>query len=340
MIIVDLFAGFGGFSLAGHWLGWETLMFCENASYPKKVLKKNFPGIAIHDDINNLTKEIIEKEFIRKYGYYDPDELIFTAGVPCQPASQAGKREGTKDHRWLWDPTLRIVREVKPSYAVFENVPGLLNLEDGKPFEEILNALESYGYEVESFVIPACSVGAWHRRYRVWIIAHSNINSKSNVSVNERPRQRKLGKNVTDTDTGFSNGQEEKIQTRGDASNIGIKNVTDNNKFNDDNSGSGTGKISQFKTSRIFKNTPDTQKQGLEGANAKGDTPARGRNLQFLGRDWWTVEPELGRVAHGISDRVERIKGLGNAIVPQLVFEIFKAIDYDTKNQEHSKHCL
>ena len=182
----SLFSGIGGFDLAAEWVGWINVFQVENDKFCNKVLKKNFSNVKRYGDI---------KEFKGQPGQCD----IISGGVPCQPASIAGKRQGTKDDRWLWPEAIRIVREIKPAFAVFENPTGILSLENGRPFDWILTSLENEGYTVESFIIPACSIGAWHRRNRVWIIAYRNSNRKSNVSINEKPRQRELGENVSDT---------------------------------------------------------------------------------------------------------------------------------------------
>lgn len=168
MKIIDLFSGIGGFSLAGHWMGWETICFCEKEPIPQRILAKNFPNVPIWDDIMTLTGDWI-KQF-----YDEKDELIVTGGFPCQPASHSGKRLGEKDARWLWQEQLRIIQEVKPRFVVGENVTGILTLDDGKPFEKICLSLENEGYTVQPFIIPACAKKAEHQRDRVWILAHAN----------------------------------------------------------------------------------------------------------------------------------------------------------------------
>lgn len=168
MQIIDLFSGVGGFSIAGHQLGWETILFCEKEPFPQMVLRERFPGVPIFDDVCKLTGEKIN-------GLIQSDRpIILTGGFPCQPFSVAGAREGTEDDRHLWPEMFRIIQAVRPDYIIGENVPGLLSIEGGVVFEQVCLDLESEGYEVQAFVLPACATGAPHRRDRVWIVAHSN----------------------------------------------------------------------------------------------------------------------------------------------------------------------
>jgi DNA (cytosine-5)-methyltransferase 1 len=189
--IIDLFSGIGGFSLAGHWNGWRTVIFCEINKFAQTNLRKNFPGVHIHNDIKTLTREKIES------AGWDPNELTAVCGgFPCQPASVAGKRAGQTDARWLWPHMFRIIAEVQPDWVIAENVPGLLSLPfpvsevrlvdqktaewmEGSVFEDICQNLEEIGYEVQAFVIPSGAVGALHYRERVWILANSNRNGSS-----------------------------------------------------------------------------------------------------------------------------------------------------------------
>ena len=156
----SLFSGVGGFDLAAEWMGWENIFQVEWDEYCQKVLAKNFPNVKRYGDI---------KEFKGESGSVD----ILTGGFPCQPFSTAGKRKGESDDRYLWPEYIRVIREIKPAYVVGENVAGLASMEDGKTLEGIFLDLEGEGYEVESFIIPACSIGMWHRRNRLWIIAHT-----------------------------------------------------------------------------------------------------------------------------------------------------------------------
>lgn len=180
---LDLFSGIGGFALAAHWMGWETVQFVEIDKFCQKVLAKNFPNIPIHGDIKTFNGS----EF---RGSVD----ILTGGFPCQPFSDAGRRKGKNDARFLWPQMLRIIDEVRPRFIVGENVAGILTMENGKTLERILSDLEDLRFSTETFITPSCGVGAWHQRERVWIVAHDssiryNISqvrdSKTNSHENE-----------------------------------------------------------------------------------------------------------------------------------------------------------
>lgn len=173
MQMVDLFSGIGGFSLAGHALGWRTVQFCEINPFSQNVLRRNFPNVPIHDDIKTLDYDKITKNSI----WNPSDTTIVVGGFPCQPYSLAGKRKGKEDDRHLWPYCIEAVRNVQPDYCVFENVPGLVNWSEGVVFEEVQSDLEAEGYEVQSFILPAAGVGAPHRRDRVWIVAY-NTNAR------------------------------------------------------------------------------------------------------------------------------------------------------------------
>lgn len=186
--IIDLFSGIGGFSLAGTWNGWRTVIFCEINKFARGTLKRNFPGVPIHNDVKTLTREKIEN------AGWNPNELTAVCGgFPCQPASVAGKRAGQTDARWLWPQMFRIIAEAQPDWVIAENVPGLLSLPfpvsevrlvdqktaewmEDSVFEDICQNLEEIGYEVQAFVISSGSVGALHYRERVWILANANRN--------------------------------------------------------------------------------------------------------------------------------------------------------------------
>jgi DNA (cytosine-5)-methyltransferase 1 len=163
MRLLDLFAGIGGFSLAAHWMGWETVAFVEKEPFCQKVLNKNFPGVPVHGDIFEFDGKPLR-------GTVD----IISGGFPCQPFSTAGKRKGRGDERAIFPQMLRVVDEVRPRWVVAENVRGLLSIESGQAFEEVAASLERIGYELQTFCIPACALDAPHRRERLWIVAHTN----------------------------------------------------------------------------------------------------------------------------------------------------------------------
>lgn len=160
---IGLFAGIGGFELAARWMGWNTIAWSEWDPFCQKVLSYHFPEAKGYGDIK-------QADFTQYRGQCD----ILTGGFPCQPYSTAGKRLGKEDERHLWPEMLRVIREVRPRWIVGENVRGLLSWNEGVVFEEVCSDLESEGYEVQAFIIPAAGVGAPHRRERVWIIANAS----------------------------------------------------------------------------------------------------------------------------------------------------------------------
>ena len=162
--LLDLFSGIGGFSLGLESTGYfETIGFVEKDKFCREVLKKNFPNITIESEVRDV-----------KGDRYAAD--IITGGFPCQPFSVAGKRRGTDDDRYLWDETIRIIRETKPRWFIGENVEGIINIQDGMVLRQVQDDLEKEGFQVQCLVIPASGIGAWHQRKRVWIIAYSEHN--------------------------------------------------------------------------------------------------------------------------------------------------------------------
>jgi DNA (cytosine-5)-methyltransferase 1 len=160
---LSLFSGIGGIDLAAQWAGINTVCFCEINPFCQKVLNKHWPDVPIIGDIKDVTKEKVN--ILTKSSTID----LITGGFPCQPVSKAGLRKGYSDDRWLWPEMLRVIREIKPTWVVGENVDGLINM----AIENILLDLESSNYITQTFLIPACAVGATDIRYRVFIVAHS-----------------------------------------------------------------------------------------------------------------------------------------------------------------------
>lgn len=192
--MIDLFSGIGGFSLAGHWVGWKTVQFCEKNVWCGKVLKKNFPGVPIHRKIETLTREII----INNNVWNPNDPTIIVGGFPCQPFSVSGKRSGTEDERYLWPDMLRVIREVAPRWVVGENVYGILNWGDGLVFDSVCADLENEGYEVQPYILPACGVNAPHQRKRVWFVAYANGAAPQRGFFTNQNKSRKLDCEVGD----------------------------------------------------------------------------------------------------------------------------------------------
>jgi DNA (cytosine-5)-methyltransferase 1 len=159
---LDLFTGVGGFACAAQMVwgkDYKPVAFCEIDKFCQKVLKKHWPDVEIIDDVKS--------ERIKQFRDID----LLTAGVPCQPASVAGKKRGTVDERWLWPETLDCIRNIRPRFALLENVPGLFTIESGLAFNAILSKLAEIGYDCWWETISASAVGAPHKRDRIWITA-------------------------------------------------------------------------------------------------------------------------------------------------------------------------
>jgi len=313
--LLDLFSGIGGFSLGLESTGqFETIAFVEKDEFCQKVLKKNFNNIPIESEVRNV-----------KGDRYTAD--IITGGFPCQPFSVAGKRKGTDDDRYLWDETIRIIRETKPRWFIGENVEGIINIQQGMVLRQVCDDLEKEGFEVQCIVIPASGIGAWHQRKRVWIIAHSNSN---------RDRYEITG----------SNGEEKEIQREHRKKNSStwkfIRTDTNEdvpNTCSERSQGFNSKQESSKQKQRQFTNKDDedvwnTESTGLQSSsNRQGEREFWGTSTprEQCQRTWWQIESGICGVPHGLSyeldkDRANRIKSLGNSIVPLIARELGLAI--------------
>lgn len=164
---LSLFSGIGGLDIAAEMAGFKTVGQCEWADFQTKILEKHWPDVPRWRDIRTLTAD----SFYEKTGLRTVD--IISGGFPCQPFSLAGKRKGEDDDRYLWPEMLRVIREIRPTWVLGENVPGIVNL----ALDQVLSDLESEGYSAQPFIIPACGVDAPHRRDRVAIVAYSRTRS-------------------------------------------------------------------------------------------------------------------------------------------------------------------
>ncbi len=185
---IDLFSGIGGFALSAQWAGFTTVAFVEIDEYAQEIIKHNFGAVAdagctdsqtrSTDRIRNDTMAKAVACGYRPRLYTDIRDFdgtryrgaaLLTGGFPCQPFSQAGKRGGTQDDRYLWPEMLRVIQQARPAWVVGENVAGIIGME----LDRVLSDLEGEGYAVQPLVIPACAVDAKHRRDRVWIVGHA-----------------------------------------------------------------------------------------------------------------------------------------------------------------------
>lgn len=302
----SLFSGIGGFDLASEWMGWENIFHCEWNEFGNRVLKYYWPKSIAYDDITKT-------DFTIHRGTID----VLSGGFPCQPYSTAGKRLGKEDERHLWPEMLRAIREIQPTWVVGENVSGIISWNGGMVFDEVQADLEAAGYEVIPFVLPACGVNAPHRRDRVWFVAHA-VNGGHNA---------RRGKGTkTDGIQGISREEMESREFDGaithdatNTSNTGLQrgeNVRNVGEVGEDGNKFVTGCIPS--TWDKFPTQP----------------PVCGRNDVFSGGLVGTTFFESIGINHpsklaisAAKHRQESIKGYGNAVVPKVVLQIFKAIE-------------
>lgn len=309
---ISLFSGIGGIDLAAHWAGFTTVQLVENNSFCTQVLEKNFPNVPIHEDIRNFDGK----------QYAGNIELI-SAGFPCQPHSVAGKRKASSDERNLWGEVVRIISEVRPRWFLGENVQGLLTSEKGEFFSRIINDLEQMGYSVGWCVYGAKDVGAVHRRNRIFIVAYSKEQScyeqPSNFTEERKESESfrvcNCGKDVTNSESN-ANGGELLSGLWSELEARAIKTMQ--------------SKKRRRNRATTYANCAGWEKQWWGSSDAtKFDTIERNIYQKIAGRNWraWGISPICieSRVRgsnDGIPNRLDRLKCLGNAVVPQQVFPI------------------
>jgi DNA (cytosine-5)-methyltransferase 1 len=288
----SLFTGIGGFDLAASWMGWKNVFQCEIDPFCQKLLQHWFPESEMFSDIKT-------SNFNKYRGTID----IISGGFPCQPFSVAGKRKGTNDDRYLWPEMLRVLREVKPQWFVGENVCGLLTGQSGVVFERVCADLEDAGYKVQSFIIPACAVGAPHRRDRIWIVA--NANGVYAAGQGHEQTERTNGA----PQSGWDVSDKRAVVHFGDK---GIVANTNNER---------TGKLrnkSQTQGTHCGDELLGKQYTVPNWNNFPTQSPVCDRDDGVSG--------ELADITFS-SWRRQSIKALGNAVVPQIAYEIFKTIE-------------
>ena len=304
----SLFSGIGGFDLAAHWLGWKNIFNVEIDPFCRKVLKAHFPFAEQFTDIRKFQGR-------RYYGSID----IISGGFPCQPFSLAGQRRGGEDDRYLWPEMLRVINEVRPTWVVGENVAGILSLvqpgvpvdlaiqthfaEEGQEIitehefivETICQDIERIGYSLQPFLIPACGAGAPHLRNRVWFIAHS-----------QSAHDRRVAGTMGEQDTA-----KQKIIWPGIDRKAGST-VAECIDSNTDSQGL------ERAASKILPPTADGQSPRIDPLPTWSGWPAQSPVCR---RDDG-VSQSLGNISFS-TWRKESIRAFGNAIVPQVAFQIF-----------------
>ena len=291
--VLDLFSGIGGFAYASESLvgGFKTTQFVEIDPYCQKVLRKNF-NVPIHDDI---------KTFNAKEGQFD----IITAGFPCQDLSIAGRQEGIGEgtRSGLFFEIIRLARQIRPKFILFENVRNLISHKDGETFQQILKTLALSRLDVEWSIVSAKDVGACHKRERVWFIAYP-----SSVNKDRATSEIQAGRDTPSSSTATNS-----------------KSIQSDDREVGDNQGEGQGQLS-IRGEDSFEST-DSMCEGLEGFRAEHqlresseeETPCWSPQPHTLEPDWrrYLSQPTIRRGDDGFSNRMDRLKSLGNSICPQ-----------------------
>lgn len=338
MKALDLFSGIGGFSLGLERAGMETVAFCEYDEKCRQVLKKHWPDVPQYDDVRTLTGERLRQDGIGDIG-------LICGGYPCQPFSLAGKRKGEADDRHLWPEFKRLIQEIGPTWVLCENVAGHINM----GLDSVLADLESEGYQSQVFVIPACAVGAFHRRDRVWIVAHTNTVCSSSAQQECKHKgaedNSRGSPNRLDAGSNVANSEEQRAWDV--CKDVGS---LDREVYTSEHPSRASGRNDQ---SRNRTPMADTDSQYAQGREEVGNTEEVGakRNELIAGRGehskpgCWLPEPAVGgssdgisrwldgtwedgipRVTTGVKGRADRLKQLGNSVVPQIPEIIGRAI--------------
>lgn len=319
---LDLFSGIGGFSLAVDevWNNEENEhIFVEIDPFCQRVLRKHWPNAEIIGDIRNFPTHTKSRRWhnglsddkweikseVNSSIYKTQRVDLLTGGFPCQPFSQAGRRKGTKDDRHLWPEMLRVIKQLYPTWVVAENVRGLLTIEQGLVFEQVCLDLEACGYETQTFIIPACAKNAPHRRDRVWFIAHCNDTrggTPASKALTHRAQDSEERKDALGGADGQNSDAQDAFSERGGGRMESIGQIL----------GSGQPETKDAR--------PSWEKDWVEvAARLCGVDDGLPVELDGL---------KLSKSRH----RAERLKSLGNSIVPQVAVEVMKCIKSSTSS--------
>lgn len=345
----SLFSGFGAADLAATWMGWNNAFWCEIDDFPRTVLSYWFPKSKGYGNIK-------ETDFTPWRGKID----VLTGGFPCQPFSCAGKRKGQEDDRYLWPEMLRAIREIRPTWVIGENVGGIISmvqpgseitvesqaslfeetdketiLEQEYVVETVCRDLEQEGYSVQPIVIPACAVGAPHRRDRVWFIANRTDAGVENM---QQSREDRIYQSRITANSACN------MYISQEKSGSFEKSRSDNNGQQDKwrESSKWTDGLHRFSQAYTDSNGERLQRRGFVGEHSEKRKKSKYKQTDERIRSKWKefpTQPPICRGNDGLPFDVVRltipftkwregsIKGYGNAIVPQVMYEIFKAIE-------------
>jgi DNA (cytosine-5)-methyltransferase 1 len=369
--ILDICSGIGGFSLGLEATGgFDTVAFCEFDDFCCKVLNKHWPNVPIYKDLKEIGND--PARIIQEFD-------LICGGIPCQPFSLAGKQKGKEDDRHLWPYMYAIVKSKKPTWVIVENVGGFVNV----ALDDVCLDLETQGYATQSFIIPACSVEAPHKRDRIWILgklmanAHdtgdrtpgSKADEDRQETIEGWQEQSQLGSSRSSNDVANSKSSQSGEQTKLMANAHDTGDRTPGSKADEDRQETieGWQEQSQLGSSRSSNDVADPKlvssdsisdsgsntktesdgqtggsNDGRQGSAGQGHTQselggmADGIPTRLDGHLGFEREPNIPRVATGIPDRVNRLKALGNSIVPQIVYNIGLAILEEEKRNERT----
>jgi len=330
---IDLFSGIGGFALAANAAGFRTSVFCEQDDYCAKVLRRHWPDVPVIPDIRDFD------------GTKWRGAALLTGGFPCQPFSQAGQQRGEQDDRALWKEMFRVIKEARPRFVLAENVTGLINM----ALDDVLSQLEGEGYSTGTVVLPACSLNAPHRRDRVWIMAHagrfqsgsqekpkraSNDSARCSGRTYARSQEDVAHADIAGLEGSVSKGIQGKAGKLG-----GYRNPPELVGDEGEDVANTVSGITQKLKRRESVLGKENKRRAAVGHRYGNDETGRAwlpePNVGFLadgfpaglaGGGWWDTEPDIPRVATGVKDRRRKLMALGNAIVPQVAYEILKLI--------------
>ena len=341
MKVLDLFSGIGGFSLGLEGAGMETVAFCEKDSFCRKVLAQHWPNVPIHEDIRDLDGQSYR-------GTVD----VVCGGFPCQPFSVAGLRQGKDDDRHLWPEMLRVIRECQPRWVIGENVSGFIRM----ALDDVCADLEREGYEVRTFVLPACAVDARHRRDRVWIVGYTSSEYRRRDTDGRRSQGLEVGGHLLEeagrlevpdsvdrSSADVAHPDELRLEEHGHREPTQpvkagqrphlVAHPDSERELQREGSQPEVGGWSS-NGSEEGRTVPDTDDQGLQGRQESRDPRGQGQTTdqqpprlgEFSSGGDWPPESTLPRMAHGVPHRVDRVKTLGNSVVPRLVEVIGKIV--------------
>jgi DNA (cytosine-5)-methyltransferase 1 len=297
--VLDIFSGIGGFALgleaAG---GFSTIAFCEIEEYPCQVLAKHWPDVPIYNDVRELTYDRLKAD-----GITDIDVLC--GGFPCTDISNAGTKTGigAETRSGLWSECARLLGEIRPRYAIFENVTALLTGDSGRWFEQVLWDISEVGYNAEWHCIPASELGAHHHRDRVWILCYPNPEAPAQLAHPASSHQ-PVGQHESQPEGSGAAAPQGAGRTGGQ---------------------NGTNHVADTASQR-------QPRQGEPDQSLFAEAYRQGQAINALSGGQpriWAVEPDLDRVANGVPDSVAKLTALGNAVCPPVVELLGRAIMAD-----------